>query len=622
MKRLPFAFRLLAACLGSFLLFGSLAAAAESPEGERILRSLAEANDRLIEQALARPGAGGGGRGSGALIMTMAAAYANPLSKLHHDARLVPAMEQHADILQRTQNPSGLWNMGNIDSPPDSSFVLKTLAKGQLFLERDNHAATAALRAKLKNLILTCAEGVRTGGIHTPNHRWAVCTALAHVNLLYPDQKYIDRVDEWLAEGIDVDADGLWAERSSNYTSDVNNPSMVDLAILLKRPALLDPVRRSLDASLYFFEPNGEVETVASRRQDQRAGSRKHVWEYYYPYRYLAILDGNGTYAAVARWIEREFLEELGNAATNMSSPLSVMLEFPELTRALPPEKPLPAAYAKVFPLSSQARLKRGPYTATVFGGTDWYEGLGFGSGISTNPTFFKMRKGAAILESVRMAPSFFSTGFFFSQGLKQENGAYVLWQDLDVPYHLPLPKERRRADGQYPLQPDMGSQGVLARYFSRMAFAERPKHFVSLKSKVTVTEKDEGYELAFEIDGEPGVGVTIELGFRSSGEAGGTLAGVASGAGSDGLGAAGAARNRGGPAGADEVAGTYLLREGYATYTAGGDTITFGPGAYPRPPGRMEGETFTWIGGSMRAEGDRVYLTGVTPFKHTLTFK
>lgn len=595
---------------------GALAA----PNAQEVLRSLTEANDRLVEQALARQGGGGmgGGRGSGALIMTMAAAYGNPQSKLHHDARLVPAMLQHVETLEKSQNPSGLWSGGNVDSPPDSAFVLKTLAKGQIFLVRDNQAATAALRERLKKLILTCAEGVRRGGVHTPNHRWAVCTALAHVNHLYPDPKLIERVDEWLAEGIDVDADGLWAERSSNYTSDVNNPSMVDLAILLNRPQLLDPVRKSLDASGFFFEPNGEVETVGSRRQDQRVGSRKYVWEYYYPYRALALRDGNAKYAAYARWIEAEFLKEIGDEATNMSSPLTVMLAFPELVKDLPAAAPLPASYAKVFPLSAQARHRQGAFTATLYGGSDWYLGLGHGSGIATNPTFFKMRKGEAILEGVRMAPSFFSTGFFYSQGLREEKGSYVLWQDLDVPYHQPLPKAKRRADGQYPLQPDMGTAGILGRYFSRMAFADRPKQFVSLKSKVTMTPQAAGYDLAFDIAGEPGVPVTIELSFRS----GGKLAGVASGAGNDGPGGPGAGRNRGGPANVEDVANTYLLKEGTGTYTFGADTLTFGPGAYARPPGRMEGETVGWTGGRMRADGDRVYITGVTPFRHVLTFR
>jgi len=589
------------------------AATPESQEAERVLRALTAASDRLIEEALARIGTGRGGRESGELIMTMAAAYGNPYSHLHRDGRLVPAMEQHVTSLQQTQNPGGLWSLGNVNSPPDSSFILKTLAKGQLFLERDNHDPTAPLRQRLKALILACAEGVRRGGVHTPNHRWAVCTALAHVNLLYPDVKYIDRVDEWLAEGVDVDADGLWAERSSNYTSDVNLPSLIDLAILLKRPDLLDPVRRSLDASLYFFEPDGEVDTVGSRRQDQRAGSRRHVWEYYFPYRYMAILDGNGTYAAVTRWIEREFLDEIGHAAANMSSPLTVMLAYPELTRALPPDRPLPAAYAKVFPENFIARIKHGPYTASVFGGSDWFEGLGHGSGISTNPTFFKMRKGGAILESVRMAPSFFSTGFFYSQGLEAEGGYYRLRQQLNVPYHHPLPAEHRRPDGQYPLQADMGTEGVLARFFSRMDFASRPKHFVSLDSRVTVVEKEDGFDLMFEIDGEPGVAVTIELAFRQ----GGTFTGVEARSEADGGGV-----TRGGAPTAVETAGTFLLRSGVATYTFGRDRIEFGPGSFDRNPGRLEGESLTWVSGSMRASGDRVYLTGATPFRHTLHFR
>lgn len=620
--------RPLTACLTILLVAPIPAQAAHPLDSQAVLRSLTDANDRLIEQALNRPGGqpgshggsgrgggGGGARGSGALIMTMAAAYANPLSKLHHDPRLIPAMTQQVETLRQSQTPSGLWSMGNLNSPPDSAFVLKTLAKGQLFLVKDGHADTAAFRAKLKELILSCTEGVRKGGVHTVNHRWAVCTALAHVNQLYPDERYLQRIEEWLAEGQDIDADGQWSERSSNYTSDVNNPSMVELAVLLKRPALLDAVRRSLDASVYFFEPNGEVETVASRRQDQRPGSRKYVWEWYFPYRYLATLDGNGTYAAVARWIEHEFLKEMGDEAANMSSPLTVMLEFPEMSRALPADQPLQSEYAKVFPLSSLARIKRGAFTATLFGGSDWYQGVGHASGLSTNPTFFKLRKGAVILDSVRMAPTFLATGFFFSEGLKAKNGGYTLWQDLDVPYFLPLPAEHRRADGLYPSEGDMGKDEP-ARFYATMGFSKRPRQYVSLNSKVTLRPVKEGFELGFDIKGEPGVPFTVELVFRP----GGTFSGLESYVESD----SGPARGGRGSAESQprSTSGAYLLKDGFATYTVGADRIEFGPGFYARPPTRMEGNSVSWVSGSLRVEGERVFLTGVTPFRHTLTFK
>jgi hypothetical protein len=602
----------------------SVGLAAEPPNGREIFLALTRANDAHVRTSLAgtggRGGGFGGGRGTGAQFMVFAAAYANRDSELHRDAALIPAMDRFTASLQESQLPDGLWDSGNLDSPPDSAFTLKTLAKGQLFLEQDAHAATAAVRARMKQVILKCAEGVRTGGVHTPNHRWAICTALAHVNQLYPDKKWIARVDEWLAEGLDVDADGQWSERSPNYTSDVNNPATMELAVLLNRPALLEPVRRSLELTVFQAEPNGEVETVQSRRQDQRAGSRKHIWEYYMPFRYLAIRDGNGTFAAVARWIERDFLTQVGAASTNMSSALTSMLEFPDLKKDLPAAKPLPENFDKVVPNTALARVRRGNVTATIYGGSDWFLGLGPGSGIATNPTFFKLRKGEAILESVRMTPSFFSTGFFYSRGLKAENGRYVLSQTLNVPYHLPLPKEARKPNGDYKLEPDMGTEGLLGRFFSKMDFSKRPKQFRTLKSEVTVTEKNGGFELEFKIDGHPDVPVTIELGFRSGGKFNGVepiAAVMTAGGGRGGRGGGG----RGGGV-APEADNAYVLKAGTATYTKGNDTIEFGPGQFARPPGRMEGETYGWVSGSLRAEGDRVYLTGVSPFRYKLTFR
>lgn len=256
---------------------------------------------------------------------------------------------------------------------------------------------------------------------------------------------------------------------------------------------------------------------------------------------------------------------------------------------------------------------KSGDTTATVFGGSDWYAGLGHGSGLSTNPTFFKMRKGEAILESVRMAPGFFSTGFFYSEGLKVDGEGCLLWQDLNVPYHLPLPEGRRKAGGQYALQPDMAAENILGRYFSRMAFADRPSQFVSLHSRISIREVDGAFELSVDVDGPENVPVAIELAFRS----GGRFSGV------EALNPEVGARSaRGRARSAEEWGDAYLLKEGMGAYTVGGDTIEFGPGSYFRPPGRMEGESVAWVGGRMSAVGDRVYLTGRTPFARVLRFK
>ena len=584
-------------------------------EGADTLAALTKANDENVQHQLAQPGRNTAtGRPAGGWLMAMAAAYGDPHSSLHHDARLLPAMDRMLSGLERTQLEDGLYDVGNLDSPPDSAFIEETMCKAQWCLVHDGDAATAALRDRLKAVIVKAAGGIVVGGIHTPNHRWEVSSALADVNELYPDQKYVARIEDWLGEGLDIDADGEWAERSPNYSSAVVDPSLLNIGLLLHKPELLEAVQKNLAMTIYHTEPDGEVETVASRRQDQRPPTHKYIWEYYTFYRYFAIRDGNPAFAALARWIQQNEMEDLTANAADMNSALVWMLQIPDLQRDLPTAEPgLPADYSKYFPLTALGRMRHGALSATIYGGSDRHAINTFDSGLATNPAFFKVRKGRAILDAVRMTPTFFSTGHFYSEGLTHEGDLWHLQETRKVPYHLPLPASARRPDGEYQLSPD-------GRYYSRLSFGERPSDYKTLTMAVDLKEAKGGFELTFDVSGYPHVPVTIELTFRP----GGKLEGVER--------IAAEARDREAPGtvhhGRGEVMDSgnqregYVLKQGFGSYTVGSDRLEFGPGVYQQAPGRMESEAITWLNGNLRIEGEHVYLTGLTPFHHVLSFR
>jgi hypothetical protein len=549
------------------------------------LETLAEANAAQVRLALQSDAASLAPispRGAARGMRRLACAYVCSRSSYYHDPALLGPMSAMAGALKQAQNDDGTYDQGNLHSPPDSGFTLQDLCIIWTLLHEDGQSATRPIADTLERIIRRAGPALAAGGVHTPNHRWEVCAALARINRLWPEHDYIERVDDWLAEGIDIDADGQYSERSAIYASAVTNPCLLTLAWLLDRPELIGHVRRNLEATLYLLEPNGDVETVHSRRQDQ---ARIHdIWPYLLQYRELALLDGNGQFARVARMIEQRGEGELGDF-------LAQVLERPELGAMLPADTALPEQYARVFPVSGLARIRRASMTASIFGGTDFHTIPTIASGLSTNPTFFKMRKGQAILDSVRLSPQFFSTGHFRSSGLGVSSTAYHLRNAVSAAYHLPLPRDVRREDGDYALTND-------GRFYSKMDFPLRPKHFRTLRTEIDIRAVDSGFDLDFSIE-ESEAPFTIELCFRK----GGTLAGVV-------------------PVGdADD----YLLVEGFGTYTAGNDRIEFGPGngSDTRQPVIMDpGEYYTYLGGSLAPDGVRVYITGRSPARYVLELR
>ena len=496
--------------------------------------------------------------GTSGFIVALTCAANAPGGKYHNAPELVEPLRLAVRYMLAAQYDDGTvdYYATKFRSPPDLAFILENMCPAYALLRASPVPAFATLATDVGKFIVRGGDGLVTGGVHTPNHRWVVCAALASANSHFPNPKYVARIDQWLAETIDLDPDGQYTEKSTTVYSPVVDRALLTVARLLQRPELYEPVRKNLEMTLYYVHPDGEVVTEASRRQDRY--QRGSMARYYYSYRTLALLDGNGRFAAMTRQIERTARAQIGELLT--------FLTDPNFGRALPPDAPLPTNYAKVFAHSSLARIRRGAASGTI---------------LAANTTLFSFRKGAAALEAVRCATAFFGKGQFTGDALEVRDGRYVLRQTLDGPYFQPLSRELI-ATGEHT---KMAPNGTLAT--NSRALRTR-SNIQTLESVVTITETAGKFQLEFSVQGTSEVPVAIELAFRH----GGKLHGVEPVAG---------------------VPDAFILRAGAGRYVFGDDTIEFGPG--------RADHTYTQVRGALpKWDGPSVYLTGLTPFRATLT--
>jgi hypothetical protein len=577
-----------AAAVASAFLATDLLAGADKPKAERdedFLARLVTGNDRAVEktlQMMSSPRQIQYYRYLSGPVANFSAAYCNPKSTYYRSKQILPVIEETISKLLALQYSDGTLDAGgNRKSPPDTAFLLESLCAAAFIMKNQEFEELANAQKKLDLFLVNAGEALRTGGVHTPNHRWVVCAMLSKLYTLFKDKKYLDRIEEWLAEGVYIDPDGQYPERSRNY-SVVENNSLITIAALLNRPAYFEIVKKNLTATYYYMEADGELVSLDSRRQDQYKSIS--IINLYLAYRYMAIREQDHFLAAVARYIEHLASFE----DTVLSRALPSFMERPILSQTLPDAAALPDRYSKYFPGSALARIKNGNLSASIYGGDD--KPMTIASGRSCIPTFFTFRKGSAVLEYARISTSFFSMGYFRSDGLVKKGDTYILSEQKKAYYYHPLPANKRKKDGDYPL-----SESLDHRFWSKMDFGSRPTTVLTLDTVVTITDLHDAFKIDIEMTGAEQVEVILDLCFR----AGGRLDGVVQGEDKD----------------------DYFLKEGYAVYAFGNDSIKVGPGKAEHMNLRgLDGEEYTTHFGTIKGKGLHLYITGLVPFKHTIT--
>jgi hypothetical protein len=415
------------------------------------------------------------GSASGIFVRLMAA-YLHAQSRYHRDAELVTRMKLACGHLRRLQTPDGNIDLliTNFNSPPDTSFVVLNAALGAK-LARDN--GERELFAAIEPYLRRSGEALLRGGVHTPNHRWVACAALAQLYELFENDAFVRRIDQWLAEGVDINADGQYSEQSTTVYNPITDNALTTTAQILKRPELLDPVRRNLAAMQYLLHADGEVVTEISHRQDQN--TRGTMSRYWYALRYLALHDEDGRLASLLDKIEPE------------SAGLAELMAYPELARPLPARAPLPDNYEKVFSEAQIARIRRGETSATVL--------------LRGSSRLLAARHGEAVVEGVRMAAAFFGKGQFVPAAWEKSGGKYVLTQSLDAGYYQPMDPPRKV------------DWGVPNWYAVR---EERKRtEICKIDYRAEISEQKSGFAVRIVATGTDRVPVAIEINLRPGGK-------------------------------------------------------------------------------------------------------
>ncbi|HTF30208.1 MAG TPA: hypothetical protein VK625_15260 [Flavitalea sp.] len=458
--------------------------------------------------------------GTAGFIQTLMCSYVSRDSKYFQSKEILERMTLAANALVNLQHEDGTIDLlsTNFHSTPDLGFTIFPIGLAYSIMLKNNNLDFGKFASPMKQYLLRAGDALSVGGIHTPNHRWVVSAALAWVNSHFPNQKYKSRVDQWLAEKIDIDPDGQYNERSTAVYTPITNRCLLDIAKKMKYDYLYDVVRKNLNLTFYFVHSNGEIATESSNRQDQYL--RRNMSGYYLAYNYMALLDNDSRYSGMVDYIQKSV------PVDHLHYMLPQFIDDPTLLRDLPEPMPISTSYHQQFQYSDMVRVRDGAVDMSV---------------ITNNPIFFTYFKGEAALEAMRLSSAFFGKGQFESEELEKVGDTYILSSTIYGPYYQPLPKEK--------IPDDMDA-------WTKVPRTERTQSEVqTLRTKVYVTPGNGKATIKISVDGPKNLPVTLELGFRT----GGTLQNVISKQGVD---------------------GAFLIKNGeYATYQLGKDSIRIGSG-------------------------------------------
>ncbi|WP_338785847.1 hypothetical protein [Metabacillus sp. FJAT-53654] len=391
--------------------------------------------------------------GVGSVLGSWLSSYVNPDSRFYHYDLLARRIDKALDYMLDQQHEDGTISPGwtNYHSPPDTGFIVTGFAHIYHLLKNDSGLEADSLTSKVKSFLERTIPAMLTGGCHTPNHRWVLTSALCHLYTIFGNDELLDRVEEWLAEGIDITKDGEWTERSNGIYNSVSNIFLYHTARIGNKPKLLDYVRKNLDMMQYLVHPDGEVVTDYSGRQD--FGNVFDLSPYHLICRLMAFHDNNPVYAAMSD-LAAENLSEMGPVNNHI---MIGYLMFPFIKEQKVGKTALPTNYEVLingdFPGIDNLKKMNLVGHGSKIEHSSMHESFGApivrfrqseesATIMSKNASFFSLRKGNAKLLGVRVTSSF-SPGIIEFDTIEKIDDGYRLKKQMEKGYRGPIPKQQ-----------------------------------------------------------------------------------------------------------------------------------------------------------------------------------
>jgi len=346
-------------------------------------------------------------------VLGYASSYYNADSEYYRDADVLLFMNNALNYTKSIQREDGTFDLliSNFYSAPDTGFIMHNMVRTYRIM--DMHAETERekiVRDKLYSIIEKASIGLRDGGFHTPNHRWVEAAGLAMAYNITGDESLRDMALMYLAEGIDIDENGEFTERSPGIYNAVNDNALIILANELNKPELYEYASENLRMMFSYIEPDGSVFTQNSVRVDKgegKPGKSFYPVNYYFLYLRAAFNRSDNEFAAMA---DRIFTSALGSGRGIPGVLWLYMLED-GLSSYDPELSELPDEYEVHFKPSNIVRKRNGNLSVTLLG---------------NSPNFLFVQKGN-LRCYLRLCSSFFAVAQFSADEIRKNGNTYEM---------------------------------------------------------------------------------------------------------------------------------------------------------------------------------------------------